>query len=254
MKIAVIGLGDVSGQLAHSLKSAGADVIGFDQVKPKYAPVPLAQTLEGAVSGADIVLTLTSTLASIRNAEAAAKALKPGAIYADLNATTPSLKRKLAQILPVGSFADVAVMPNALAASGEAAARLVEALKSYGLEIDFVSVVAGEASARKLLRMTLDAGLASVLADTLWAAKSLGLEDWAIGEIKNEFANSSSQTAQQYLDETGKHAKRRSVEMGDVVEMLAEAGYDSTMVNGISLTMSHIMHGRRVPFADLSGD
>ncbi|MEY2945606.1 MAG: hypothetical protein RL243_358 [Actinomycetota bacterium] len=56
------------------------------------------------------------------------------------------------------------------------------------------------------------------------------------------------------INETGKNPKRGSVEMGDVVEMLAEAGYESTMANGISLTLSHIMHGRKIPFANLSED
>jgi len=46
----------------------------------------------------------------------------------------------------------------------------------------------------------------------------------------------------------------RSVEMTDIVEMLAAANYDSTLVNGVGLTFSHVMHGRKVPFADLSED
>ena len=254
IKIAVIGLGEVSGQLAHNLKSAGADVVGFDQVKPKFPPVPLAQSLEEAVDDADIVLTLTSSLASLRTAETVAKTLKPGAIYADLNSGTPSLKRKLGGLLPSGSFADVAVMNEELAVSGQAAERLVETLGAFGMSLEFVSDSPGDAAARKLVRLLLDKGIASVLADTLWAAKSLGMEDWAITEIRELLGGASETTVQNYLDDTGKHGKQYSVAMGDVSEMLAEAGHESTTINGISLTMSHIMHGRRIPFADLSGD
>jgi hypothetical protein len=36
--------------------------------------------------------------------------------------------------------------------------------------------------------------------------------------------------------------------------VLAEAGYESTTLNGIGLTLSHVMHGRKIPFADLSHD
>jgi hypothetical protein len=38
--------------------------------------------------------------------------------------------------------------------------------------------------------------------------------------------------------------------LGDVVEMLSDANYESTMLNGIAATLSKTMHGKKIPFAN----
>lgn len=260
LKIAFLGLGEDACQIANGLKNAGATVVGFDSVKPKYPPIRLADSVDAAVAGADIIFSLNSANVSLRVAQLAARELNPDAIYVDLNAGTPSLKRKLAQIIPAARFVDGALMKPVddlaeavpIAVSGKSAARLVKVLKPIGMNLEFVSEVPGEAAARKLIGGILDRGMAALVTDTLWAAKSLGLEDWAIEAVREKFDSASAATVQGYLNETGLNPKRLSVEMGDVVEMLTDANYDSTMVNGISLTFSHVMHGRRIPFADLN--
>ena len=262
MKIAVIGLGEAGGAIAAGLAAAGANVIGYDPVAPKNPSVPLAESAEAAVANADVVFSLNSSTVALRVAQGVAQALKPGAIYADLNTGTPSLKRNLAAALPQGCFVDVAVMkpvpglaekvPCGIA--GPSAKKFEELMAPLGMNLEYVSEEPGDAAARKLIRSIVAKGMAALIIDTLWAAKSMGMEDWAIAEIKNEFDTNSSATVQRYLDGTAKHAKRRSVEMTDVVEMLADAKYDSTMVNGTSLTLSHVMHGRKIPFANTSED
>ena len=74
---------------------------------------------------------------------------------------------------------------------------------------------------------------------------------WAIDEINREFDSNSAATVQGYLDGTQQQPKRQSVEIAEVVEMLSDAGYESTMIRGIELTLSRVIHGVRVPFAEL---
>ena len=258
MKIAVIGLGEAGSLIAAGLKKAGASVIGFDPANPKNPPVPVAPTAVEAVADADIVLSINSSTVSVRVAEGVATALKPGALYADLNTGTPSMKKTLAAIVPEGSFVDVAVMKPVpglaekvpMGVAGAGGEKFIQLLEPYGLNLEYVSDVAGEAAARKLLRSIVAKGMAALIIDCLWAAQSMGLEDWAIDEIKREFDSSSAATVQRYLDGTAKHAKRRQVEMADVVQMLSEAGYDSTMVAPVELTLSRVIHGKKIPFAD----
>jgi 3-hydroxyisobutyrate dehydrogenase-like beta-hydroxyacid dehydrogenase len=259
LKIAVIGLGEAGGLIARGLKEQGANVIGFDAAKIRNSPVPVAESIEEAVLGAKIIISLNSSSASIKVAQQVASILEAGAIYCDLNTGTPSLKRRLSEIMPAGSFVDVAVMKPVpglnekvpLSVAGLGAKSLMKLLEGYDLDLTFVSEVAGDAAARKLLRSILAKGMAAVAIDYLWAAKEMGLEDWALEEIFTEFDNSSAQTVQRYLNGTAKHAKRRQVEMGDVVEMLAEAGYESPMVGPIELTIAKVVHGKRIPFAQL---
>ena len=117
------------------------------------------------------------------------------------------------------------------------------------MNLEYVSEVPGEAAARKLLRSILAKGMAGVLIDCLWAAESMGLQDWAFEEIQREFDSSSAATAKRYLSGTALHLKRRQIEMMDVTEMLAEVGYQSTMVDGVALTYSRILHGKKIPFS-----
>ena len=117
------------------------------------------------------------------------------------------------------------------------------------MNLEYVSDVPGEAAARKLLRSILAKGMAAVLIDTLWAAESMGLQQWAYEEILREFDSSSPETAKRYLTGTAQHVKRRQIEMMDVTELLNEVGYQSTMVDGVALTYSRILHSKKIPYS-----
>lgn len=257
LRIGVIGLGEAGSLIADGLVAAGARVTGFDPAVQEHPSIRLASSAEEAVAEAAVVISINSSTVSARVAEQVVPALKPGAIYADLNTGTPALKRKLAALFPDGVFADVAIMRPVpglaekvpMAVAGKGAHRFIELLEPFGLDLEYVSEVPGEAAARKLLRSILAKGIASVLIDCLWAAESLGLQDWAYQEILREFDSSNSATAKRYLSGTAKHVKRRQIEMMDVTEMLAEIGYQPTMVDGVALTYSRILHSKKVPFS-----
>ena len=98
----------------------------------------LAASTADAVRGADLVLSLTTAAAARAAATAAAPALRPGAVYADLNTGSAQLKRDVAATVEDAGalFADVAVMApvpgrglrTPLLASGSGAERLAELL------------------------------------------------------------------------------------------------------------------------------
>lgn len=257
IRIGVIGLGEAGSLIAGGLKAAGAEVIGYDPANPANPPVPVAGTVAEAVAGADLVISINSSTASKKVAEQVAPLLEPGTIFADLNTGTPALKRALAASLPEGVFVDVAIMKPVpglaekvpMGVSGPAAQRFIDLLQPFGMNLEYVSAVPGEAAARKLLRSILAKGMAAVLIDCLWAAESMGLQDWAYEEILREFESSSAETAKRYISGTAQHVKRRQIEMMDVNEMLAEVGYQSTMVDGVALTYSRILHSKKIPFS-----
>lgn len=257
MRVAVIGQGEAGSLIAGGLQEAGLEVVGFDPVVPAHPTVPMTASVEDAVDGADIVLSLNSSTVAFRIAQQVAPLLKGGAIYADLNTGTPALKKKLAALFADGAFADVAIMSPVpglsakvpMGVAGTAARRFVDLLEPFGLNLEFVSDVAGEAAARKLIRSVLAKGIAAVTIDYLWAAESLGLQDWAYDEVQREFDAMSAETAKRYLTGTVKHVKRRQIEMIDVNEMLNESGYLSTIVPAIELTYNRVIHSVKVPFS-----
>lgn len=255
--IAVIGHGDTGSLLAGELQNAGAIVIGFDTVTPKNPTTAIAESLEEAVAGADVVLAINSPTLALRTAEQVAPLLPAGAIYADLNPGTPSSKRKLAELFPEGSFADVAILGTLtetglntpMAVSGSAGEKLSELLTPLGLTLDYVSANAGDAAARQLIKSMLAKGITGVLIDTLWAAESMGMAQWTLEEIKREFDAFTGETAQKDLTETSVNFKRRQIEIVDIVDMLAETGFESTMLAPVQFNYGRIMHGKKIPYA-----
>lgn len=256
-RVAFIGHNEAGSRIVDGLTKAGASVVGFDPATKRTSTTPLAGSLEEAVTGADVVLSLASSAAPSRIAEQVAPLLKDGALYADLNTGTPSMKRELATLFPDGSFVDVAVVqqdPGAaegvvMGVAGTGARRLIELLEPFGLTLEYVSEVPSEATARKLIRSLLAKGMAGVIIDCLWAAESLGLQNWAYQEILDEFDSITAETANRQLSGTAQHVKRRQIEMMDVVAMLAESGYESTMIAAIEFNYGRILHGKKIPFS-----
>ena len=106
-------------------------------------------------------------------------------------------------------------------------------------------------AAREMLSFMLKQGMAAVLTDYLWAAKSLGMQDWAFDEVKREFDAINSEAANAILSATQKQAKFLTVEMSNLTALLVGAGYESTTVHGMLATFSQVMHGKRIPFAEI---
>ena len=262
LKIAVLGHDATSKLLARALNDAGADVIGYDLKTPKRPTTPMAETVAEAVSDADLVLSLNSSIVALRIAEQAAPNLKPGTLFADLNAGTPAFKQKLAELFPAEVFLDVAVMGSIkehglttpLIVAGPSADSFIALLEPLGLTLQKVSEVVGEAAARELTRGVLTKCIAGVVVDYMWAAEQLGVTDWAYDELQREFNTMNAETAKGYLRETVHHVKRREIEMLDVVEMLEGADYHSLFVPQTQLVYNKIYHSIPVPFSEPEDD
>lgn len=261
-RIAVIGNGEDGSLIAGGLLAAGADVIGFEFAKAKTSTTPMAKTVEEALTGADVILSISSATHANRVAELAAEMVKEGicandVVYADLNPGTPATKKQLAALFPEGQFADVAIMRPVpglaekvpMMVAGTAARAFIERMQPFGLSLEYVSDVPGEAAARNLLRGMLAKGIAGVVIDTLWAAESIGLEAWAYQEILDEFTEMNEDTVKEFIESTAVHFKRRQIEMADIVDMLAEAEYESTMMAPVQFNYGRIMHGKQIPFS-----
>src|SRR5690606_36196460 len=113
MIIAVLGVGEAGGTLAHDLIDAGVEVRGWDP-RPHRLPEGLAFAASNpaAASGADIVLSVIWASVAREVAEEVAPVLQPGQLYADLNTAAPQLKREIAPIIERSGalFVDAALM------------------------------------------------------------------------------------------------------------------------------------------------
>lgn len=256
--IALIGLGEEALLLANTLGTTESQLIGFDVNVPARCPVEIAPSLADAVAEADVVLSLNTPMSALRVAEQAAPHLKSGALFVDANPLTPSVKKKLYGFFPGSSFVDLAIMGSltqegmnvTISVSGPGAATFMELLGSTASHLDYVSDIAGDAAARNLLRSFFSKAATAAVIDTLWAAETLGQEEWAWSEIQKTFTSLDAEAVQHLISETAKNFKRNQVELMDVVELFTESGYESTLAAPIQFNYGRIMHNKKIPFAE----
>jgi 3-hydroxyisobutyrate dehydrogenase-like beta-hydroxyacid dehydrogenase len=228
--VGVLGLGEAGGRLAADLVSVGVEVHGYD---PSTVPAPEGVTRAAdsgaAVAGSTVVLALTTASTALAAAESALPGLRTGAIYADLNTTSPALKRDIAALVAGAGaqFADVALLGSVSArglgtpalASGPGAQGFAEVLGPFGMPVEVVSERPGDAAIRKLLRSVFMKGLAASALESLHAAEAAGHASWLEGEIA---AVIGEPLLDRLVEGSRRHAVRRVDEMEAARELLLE--------------------------------
>lgn len=249
-RIAVLGLNDASLPLAVALQAGGAEVVGYDPAAPQFAPFELADSVEAAIRNADVVLSFSTPQNAHALATQSAPLLKADALYVDLGPGTPAHKQRLSELFAAGSFIDATLNQDIIEAAGSGAQKLAELLSSSDVSTVVVSDSAGDVAKRVLIRTLLRNGLAEVLTDTLWAAESLGIEDWAWQDIQQSLTEMDAASVQALIDDAAYNFKPHQIAMQDVVEILAESGYESTMIAPIQFTHGRLMHGKKIPHSN----
>jgi 3-hydroxyisobutyrate dehydrogenase-like beta-hydroxyacid dehydrogenase len=229
----VLGLGEAGGRIASDLAAAGADVRGYDPAGIDPPGVAVAPDVAIAVSGCDVVLSLTAARVALDVARTALPAMAGETVYADLNTGSPQLKQELASLAADAGrrFADVALLGGVPArgvatpalASGAGAQAFAETLRPFGMPVDVVSEQAGDAAAMKLLRSVFMKGLAAAASESVEAAQAAGHADWLKGEIA---AVIGEPLLERLFEGSRRHAARRTDEMEAARDLLVQLGIE----------------------------
>jgi 3-hydroxyisobutyrate dehydrogenase-like beta-hydroxyacid dehydrogenase len=232
--VAVLGLGEAGARLAADLVSLGVGVRGYDPVT-NSAPdgVDRARDPGSAVSGATVVLALTTSSTALAAAKSTLPGLDADSIYADLNTASPTLKKDIAALVARAGarFADVALLGPVPArglgtpavASGPGAQRFAEVFGPLGMPVEVVSDRPGDAATLKLLRSVFMKGLAASVLESLRGAEAAGHTRWLEGEIA---AIIGEPLLERLVDGSRTHAARRVDEMEAAQELLLELGVE----------------------------
>jgi len=244
--VAVLGLGEAGSALATDLVAAGALVRGFDPAVDAPVGVVGCRDDFDAVSGSELVLSVNSAADALDAMRTGIGALGPGAIWADLNTSSPGLKREL-EVLSAqhgAVFADVAIMAPVpgwglavpMLASGPGARSFAEMLVALGANVEVLDAPSGSAATRKLLRSVFYKGLAAVVLEALWAAEAVGEQHWMREHLAEELAAADRALILRLEEGSYRHAHRRAEEMAAASEMLVELGV-TPRVSAASLEM-----------------
>ena len=223
----MLGLGEAGGRIAADLVAAGCAVRGWDPAR-RPAGIPNADSdLERGPRRRRRPQRQHAAVA-LDAAVRVAGELGRDTLYADLNTSSPQLKRELAEVLPV-PFADVAligVVPSfGLAtpalASGAGAERFAELFRPLGMPVEVVGSRPGDAAGLKLLRSVFMKGMAAAAIESLEAAKAAGVEDRVHADIA---AVIGEPLLERLLSGSRLHAARRTDEMRAAAAYLEELG------------------------------
>jgi 3-hydroxyisobutyrate dehydrogenase-like beta-hydroxyacid dehydrogenase len=256
-RVAVLGLGEAGAVIAADLVAAGREVHGFDPVPAASTPAGVVRHADArvAVSGADLVLSVTPGARARDALTGTVDALPPGAVYADLSTAAPAVERELAGVAADTGvrFVDVALMapvpPTGLRtpalASGPGAEAFVAAMAPLGMPVELAGEEAGMATTRKLLRSVVMKGLAALLVESLQAAEAAGLAGETWDNLVAQLSAADEALVRRLVEGTARHASRRVEEMEATAALLAELGIDSTMTDATTQVLRAIARDDR---------
>ena len=246
--VTVLGLGEAGSRLAADLVSAGVRVRGYDTVSA-VAPdgVDRADDPGSAVSGSTVVLALTTASSALAAAESTLPHLGAGGLYADLNTTSPALKRELAALVGRvdGRFAYVGLLGPVPAhglgtpavASGAGAQAFADVFGPLGMPVDVVSDRPGDAATVKLLRSVFMKGLAAAVLESLRAAAVAGHAPRLEGEIA---AVIGEPLLERLVEGSRRHALRRVDELDAARELLLELGVEPRIASASASVLAEL--------------
>ncbi|TQL45033.1 3-hydroxyisobutyrate dehydrogenase-like beta-hydroxyacid dehydrogenase [Homoserinimonas aerilata] len=259
--ITVLGFGEAGRLYAADLAAAGARVKGYDPfARFEHEGVTQFDDIAAALDGADLAISLVGARASEAVAMQALPHLGNGAIFADLNTASPASKAAIAaSAADTGVlFADVAVLapvPRAgartpLMASGTGADALRDMLMPFGVPVESIGGVAGDAAGRKLLRSVFMKGLAGVVIETAEAGRRAGSEEWVRGQMADELGPDGAGLVERLITGSHAHSGRRRHEIQDALDYVRDLGLEGWMSAGALEWLSSIDDAKQAAASD----
>ena len=246
--IGFVGFGEVARRLSAALHGKGAAVAaydllldlpgGLDELKRRSGDTPLEfLPLPELASRTGVVLSTVTTDVALDAATACAPHLNDRHVFVDLNATSPAVKRAIADVLaPSGAaFVEGAIL-GAIAVTGaqtrilvcgERGAQVAELLSDLGLNFAFYGSEIGRASTFKLLRSVFSKGMEALLLESLLAARRAGVEEDVWREIVETLDERPfAEVGGNWMRTHGTAHARRYHEMVQVEDLLHEMGIE----------------------------
>jgi len=254
--LAFIGFGEVGQTFAKGLSGNGGlaayDLL-FDHPQKQGELIARAETLGVRVAadaadasrGARVVISAVTAAAAGDVASAAARYLRPGQIFFDINSASPRTKLTGAKNIEAAGaeFVEGAVMGAVagpglkvpILAGGRAAEAAAEILNGLGMNLTPVAIEIGRASATKLARSIVMKGLEAALLQSAAAARRWDVEAEVIASLEKTYPGIDWRKAIAHAGErVGRHGVRRAEEMREAGAMLDDLGLDPSFCQAVA--------------------
>lgn len=253
MRIGFIGYGEAAFCITSGLAENGvSNIVAYDamqndaqrgsiiQNNANKTGVKLLETPVDVVNSVDVVFSAVQSSYAKDVCQSVITALRPGLIYADVSASSPTVKLQIWNLLKdTGTlFADAAMMgllpvkrhKVPITASGNGAQAFCDAVNPLGMDVKFLNDRPGAASAIKLIRSIYMKGYDALIFEMLRAADAFDVYDEIIPNVAASMDNVPFASLVEWmLPGVSVHAARRAAEMKGTLDMLEECGIDSAM-------------------------
>lgn len=253
MRLGFIGFGEVGFEMAKGYKEAGLDgILAYDvmQEHPVYGAlvkervknsgVIMVSAPEQVLEKVDVLIVAVPGSKALDTAKGISGFLQKDTLYVDVSASSPKVKQEIWEEVKGKEvyFADGAMLgplsvyqqkvPTLI--SGNGSDLFVKLMLPFGMDLEKVSDVPGEATAIKLVRSIFMKGLPALMLEVLEAASIMKVDHLVLKSLSESMnASPFEQTMNRLITGSSIHAERRVHEMESVIEMLESIDVKPTM-------------------------
>jgi 3-hydroxyisobutyrate dehydrogenase-like beta-hydroxyacid dehydrogenase len=255
--VAFIGFGEVGQTFARALATRDdIRLSAYDILFPTPVGQPLLERAAAigvrsenapaaAIGDARFVVSAVTASSAEAVAREAARHLRPGQTFVDVNSAAPTTKRRAAAHIAASGadYIECAVMQPVLKpglavpilAGGPQAGEAAAVLNGFGMNLTPVATEFGRASAMKLCRSIMIKGLEALMVDCAAASEAQDVKDYVFGSLAETFPSIDwPALAENMRERVATHGVRRSAEMFEAGEMLSAIGMDPGLANAVA--------------------
>jgi 3-hydroxyisobutyrate dehydrogenase-like beta-hydroxyacid dehydrogenase len=255
--IGLVGYGEVGKVFAAGLKPQVAQVSAWDLKFAQPATADAEQghaarngvracaSMQALCEASELVISAVTASNTLAVAEEAARFIRPGSVFLDLNSASPGTKQKAATAIDArgAHYVEAGVMTSVppygikvpMLLGGARATELAQLLAGWGCDAKAVSDQLGVASAIKMCRSVMIKGLEALVIESYATARAYGVEDFVLPTLQETFPSIDwQQQGAYFFSRVVQHGQRRAEEMREAANTVREAGFAPLMAAAIA--------------------
>jgi 3-hydroxyisobutyrate dehydrogenase-like beta-hydroxyacid dehydrogenase len=230
----------VSATAAWDLKFTHAATRDTEHAHAAIAGVQACASMQALCEASTFILSAVTASNTLSVAQEAARHIRPGSVFLDLNSASPGTKQQCAAAIDAAGahYVEAGVMTSVppygikvpMLLGGAKASALATALNTWQLDATAVSDKLGIASAIKMCRSVMIKGLEALVIESYTTARAYGVEDYVLPTLQETYPGIDWQEQGAYLfSRVVEHGKRRAEEMREAANTVREAGFEPFM-------------------------
>ena len=230
---------------AWDLKFARADTRAAERAHAAAAGVQAHDSAAALCAASALVISAVTASSTLAVAEEAARHIRPGTLFLDLNSASPGTKRQCAALIDGAGalYVEAGVMTSVppcgirvpMLLGGAQAAALAARLNGWGMDARAVSEQLGVASAIKMCRSVMIKGLEAQVVESYAVARAYGVEEHVLPTLQETFPSIDwAAQGAYFFQRVAQHGQRRAEEMRESARTVREAGFEPLMTTAIA--------------------